>query len=572
MDIIDYDEMVKIPEITTEELNKILKDPNWVIVDTRRSEAFSGWKMNDLAIEGHIKGATDFAAHWLTVKGEDVEETLLNLMHLKGITGGKNIVLYDANGNDAKVVARFFAENGCENIYYYDLKQWDGEVESYPHYERIVPVQWVKDVIDGKKPEHFKGRKYKIFEVSWKEAPEEFIKNHIPGSVHVDTDEFECLPAWTRRPDDELKQFAINNGIDVDTTVIIYGCKSGSSAEYKMANMLQYMGVNDVRPVSGGLDAWIEAGFETESGNPKKQPGTSFGGNVPADLTQIVSIGEAKNMLENPEINQLIDTRGWEEYIGHETGYDDCPNAGRIPGTIWAGGIKLSNVDGTMRNFEELERLWKKQGIDKHKRLAFFCGQAAWRGSKAKFYADLAGFTKATIFEGGWFEWQLDENNIYETGIPEAYTNSGRKRLSSFTEYYYRVLGYNCAETTLHAANDAWDLQLEPSTFTAMSGFGGGMGTGNVCGAISGGIAAMGYLYARETGHKSPLLMAKVKLFMNLVKERLGDEKCGVIGPENRTKEERCLPTVRAICDILDEVLDTEIDAPLTKSIKLPKW
>ena len=110
--------------------------------------------------------------------------------------------------------------------------------------------------------------------------------------------------------------------------------------------------------------------------------------------------------------------------------------------------------------------------------------------------------------------------------------------------------------------------KAEPSTLLAMSGFGGGMGTGNVCGAISGGIAAMGYLYAKRTEHKSPLLMEKVKLFMNLVKERLGDENCSVIGPANRTKEERCLPTVRAICDILDEVLDTEIDVPLTKSMK----
>ena len=50
-----------------------------------------------------------------------------------------------------------------------------------------------------------------------------------------------------------------------------------------------------------------------------------------------------------------------------------------------------------------------------------------------------------------WFEWQLDENNIYETGIPEEYTNSGRKKAFLFTEPYYRVLGYKCAETTLHA-------------------------------------------------------------------------------------------------------------------------
>ncbi|KMT21972.1 rhodanese-like domain-containing protein [Clostridium cylindrosporum] len=413
--------------ITTERLKEVLDDPNWVVVDTRRSEAFSGWKMDGLEIEGHIKGATDFAAHWLTINGEKVQEELLNSMNFKGITEDKNIVLYDGNSKDAKEVAKFLIEKGCENLYYFDLKNWDGEVEAYPHYERVVTVQWVKDVIDGKIPEHFKGGKYKIFEVSWKEASEKFIKHHIPGSVHIDSDEFECLPAWTHRPDDELKQFAINNGIDVDTTVILYACEPNSCADYKLATMLQYMGVNDVRPISGGLDAWIEAGFETESGNPEKQPGISFSGDIPSKPNIIVPIEEAKYILSNSEAGQLIDIRGWKQFIGEDTGYDYCPKAGRIPDSFWVGGIKTTNVDGTMRNLSEVEKLWKGQDIDKNKRLAFYCGSAAWGGARSKFFADIAGFTSTAIFEGGWFEWQLDDNNKYETGIPEGYTDSGMR-------------------------------------------------------------------------------------------------------------------------------------------------
>ena len=64
-------------------------------------------------------------------------------------------------------------------------------------------------------------------------------------------------------------------------------------------------------------------------------------------------------------------------------------------------------------------------------------------------------------------------------------------KISDYIGYYYREKGFNCAETVLCAANDAWDLHLEPAVIRTMGGFGGGMGTRNVCGAVSGGIAAL---------------------------------------------------------------------------------
>lgn len=67
--------------------------------------------------------------------------------------------------------------------------------------------------------------------------------------------------------------------------------------------------------------------------------------------------------------------------------------------------------------------------------------------------------------------------------------------------HYYRELGYNCAESTLHAANDVWELGLDDSVFKVMAGFGGGMGVKNVCGAVRGGIAALSYRYVQVTGH-----------------------------------------------------------------------
>lgn len=128
----------------------------------------------------------------------------------------------------------------------------------------------------------------------------------------------------------------------------------------------------------------------------------------------------------------------------------------------------------------------------------------------------------------------------------------------------YREEGYNCAESTLMAANEAWDLGLTTDQMLIMGGFGGGMGTGDACGAITGGVAALSLKYAVNTGHESPLLMKKVRLYIQTVRERLKFIDCKDLGPIYRTKDPTlgCALTVLLITRILDEIDEMEVDAP----------
>ena len=45
------------------------------------------------------------------------------------------------------------------------------------------------------------------------------IANHIPASVHINTDEVEPAPEWMLNSDEELIKFAKNNGIHKDVTI-----------------------------------------------------------------------------------------------------------------------------------------------------------------------------------------------------------------------------------------------------------------------------------------------------------------------------------------------------------------
>ena len=68
--------------------------------------------------------------------------------------------------------------------------------------------------------------------------------------------------------------------------------------------------------------------------------------------------------------------------------------------------------------------------------------------------------------------------------------------------------GYNCAQSVLYAFCE--DLHLDPDTTLKMSaGFGGGIGRkGEVCGAVTGGVMALGAKYGR--GEKEDPAVANV--------------------------------------------------------------
>jgi molybdopterin synthase sulfurtransferase len=321
-------------------------------------------------------------------------------------------------------VASFLSKQGFKQIYTYDVKAWaankDLPMESYPNYKMLVPPSAVNDIMKNNN----NGKPYKIFEASWGTEAKDYKAGHIPGAVHIDTDEIEEGPVWNRLKDPELEKFALKNGITKDTTVVLYG--SDSMASFRVAVILKYMGVNDVRVLNGGFASWKNAGYQIETKVNSKQAVASFGTTVPANPNFIVDIPEAKKILaDNHKSSYLVDIRSWNEFIGKTSGYDYIKPKGRPAGSIWghAGSDAnhledFRNIDNTMRNGNEILAMWKKSGIDPTKQLTFYCG-TGWRASEVLFYADVMGLKHIAEYDGGWNEWSMNPANPVETGAPK---------------------------------------------------------------------------------------------------------------------------------------------------------
>ncbi|MDO6356020.1 rhodanese-like domain-containing protein [Caloramator sp. CAR-1] len=414
--------------ISTEELKDKINDSQYVIVDTRINDAFNGWKLDGVKRGGHIPNAVDFSANWLKVDVKDKEKILDDTLKSKNITPDKNIVLYDANGKDAIEVANYLKSKGYNNIYIYDIKQWANDdslpLEKFKNYHLIVPAAIVKDILDGKKPETFENAKtIKIVEASWGEEKDSYAKGHVPTSFHINTDLVEPPPAWMLASDKELEKFALDYGFTKDDTVIVTG--ENPMAAYRVAVVLRYMGVNDVRVLNGGLLAWKLAGYEVETKSNKPTPVKEFGAPIPGRPELIDTIDEVKAGMKKPDEFMLVDNRTWEEYIGKSSGYSYHHKKGRIPTAVYGyAGIGDSNslqyyrnIDGTMRNGYEILALWKKAGIDTSKHLSLYCG-SGWRVSEIMTYANVLGIDNISIYSNGWIEWS-NNNNEYETGEPK---------------------------------------------------------------------------------------------------------------------------------------------------------
>ena len=64
---------------------------------------------------------------------------------------------------------------------------------------------------------------------------------------------------------------------------------------------------------------------------------------------------------------------------------------------------------------------------------------------------------------------------------------------------YWHKKGYNCAQTVLAACSELTGLD-EKTALAISAGFGGGLRSGEVCGAISGAVMAVGMDYLFTDG------------------------------------------------------------------------
>jgi len=303
----------------------------------------------------------------------------------------------------------------------------DFPARAAPNYQGLVSVHWLKAALDYResgfqtpRPATLRPQPLVILEASWAtlEKAREYHDGHIPGAVHFNTDDLENgAPRWRLREADEVQRAFGRAGISRDTTVIVYGEKLIAAARVWWA--LKYAGVDDVRLLDGGFQAWVRAGFPVERQVRRPQPVQL---NAPVASHLLATTEYVREHLPGPGI-WLADVRSLAEFTGRTSGYSYLEAKGRIPSSRHIGdgddGAYLyKQRNGHLRPPEEILAHWRQQGLASagdgkgfDREVVFYCG-GGWRSSVAFFYAWLLGFENVRNYSDGWSGWSTD----YVTG------------------------------------------------------------------------------------------------------------------------------------------------------------
>lgn len=410
-----FNRQIEMPSVSLAEMETKVQSQDWLIVDARDSDWFNGWPSAGDSVGGHIPGARNFDLAWMSSDQTAID----SLMETKGIDPSQNLIVYGKDKQDAQVLAQWLvSEQGFskDKVFVYEegFSSWleqGGQPDKLPGYRQLVTPEWLeghrKTIPD-----------LKILDVSWGKGAR-YLLRHIPGALHMDTGAVESEPLWNINEPHILEERLLSLGVTRKTPVVIYG--DDMSAAARMLFVLKYAGVQDVRLLNGGWQAWESAGLPVETGINRAEPAERFGATVPTEPDLLVSTREVEELLEKDD-EYLVSIRSWPEYTGETSGYTYIEPMGRIPGAVWgkAGSDPYHmedylNPDNTLREFRDLKSYWDVYEIEKDDGMTFYCG-TGWRASLAWFAAELMGYTDASVYDGGWYEWSSDPSRPVDAG------------------------------------------------------------------------------------------------------------------------------------------------------------
>lgn len=391
--------------------NKAIKNKKWIFIDIRARDNYNGWKLNSEKYSGHIKRAINIPFINFESDFEDMRKK-----SKKELSSKINpIVICHSNLTELLSIINYLKINDYKTIYTLDMRNLKychiNSLCYYKNYKILVPPKFT--IVNN----------FKIFHVGFGDEKETSSKGHIKNSIYINTDELEPPPNWVIGSKETL--IAVCKKYNINSTDKIIVTAWNQMASFRVATILLYIGVKDVRVLNGGLSYYSTLGFPLSTEKTSVVSNNNINIGIFNPKRMIISTNKLKRLLKRKNFT-LIDNRTWLEHIGVVSGYSYHKERARIPGAVYgyagySGSQSLDyyrNVDGTMKSKDSIKVLWKRSNIKMTNNLAFMCG-SGWRASEVYFYAKVLGYKNISIYSDGFITWSKNPDNPTITGIPK---------------------------------------------------------------------------------------------------------------------------------------------------------
>ncbi len=114
---------------------------------------------------------------------------------------------------------------------------------------------------------------------------------------------------------------------------------------------------------------------------------------------------------------------------------------------------------------------------------------------------------------------------------------------------------FNCAEKILYGANQAYQLGLNKDALKLSAGFGGGMGIGDTCGALTASVMLLSLLFVKERAHESSKIKELTQKLFSNYRDEMGDINCTPLKAKHCHPEKKCYSVIFKAAQLLDKII-----------------
>lgn len=230
----------------------------------------------------------------------------------------------------------------------------------------------------------------------------------IPGAIRFDYDKDFCnkhtLLPHMFPTEKHFNTRAQEIGINQDSTIVVYD-NAGTFASPRAWWMFMAMGHNNVYILDGGLPAWIEAGYTTETDYRTEVKTGNFEGHIQDNY--FVSAQQIESCSTDKSAN-IVDARSQARFDSEVPEPREGLRSGHIPNSVCLPFAQVLN-DGKLRTQQELIEIFSTIEITPSQPMFFSCGSGV-TACIILLAAKLAGYTgEMGVYDGSWTEWGANE-------------------------------------------------------------------------------------------------------------------------------------------------------------------
>ena len=275
----------------------------------------------------------------------------------------------------------------------------------------LVSTQWLAD--------HLNDPDLRIFDSSYylpntgRDGRAEYEASHIPGARYFDIDEISDARAGAPHmapPPEKFISRMRAMGVGDGHQVVVYD-GAGLFSAGRVWWLFRLMGKTDIAVLDGGFPKWQAEGRPVEDMPPimrDRHITVSRQNHLVKDVTQVAAASKLGDY-------EILDARSAERFRGEAPEPRKGLRAGHIPNSKNVPYGSLLNVDGTMKEADELRAVFDAAGVNLEKPIITTCGSGV-TATIISLALERIGHDRHSVYDGSWSEWGMYDDLKVETG------------------------------------------------------------------------------------------------------------------------------------------------------------